>query len=77
MFPVRYELHFYINLLRNSVFKGLRRWTLTFTLFSLLKFVVLHCPGMPRPTYGSGTVGRAAGVLAGALLRICDVHYTA
>jgi hypothetical protein len=23
MFPVRYELNFYINLLRNSVFKGL------------------------------------------------------
>jgi hypothetical protein len=23
MFPVRYELRFYINLLRNSVFKGL------------------------------------------------------
>jgi hypothetical protein len=25
MFPVRYELNFYINLLRNSVFKGLMR----------------------------------------------------
>jgi hypothetical protein len=24
MFPVRYELNFYINLLRNSVFKGLK-----------------------------------------------------
>jgi hypothetical protein len=25
MFPVRYELNFYVNLLRNSVFKGLIR----------------------------------------------------
>jgi hypothetical protein len=25
MFPVRYELNFYINLLRNSVFKGLNK----------------------------------------------------
>jgi hypothetical protein len=36
MFPVRYELNSYINLLRNSVFKGLKRVDLS-TLLSNIK----------------------------------------